>query len=43
MKQPEAFVVALALLIGGTVVSRRYLSRNAQVVLGALVMLVRAA
>lgn len=36
MKEPEAFIVVLVLMIGATVVSRRYLSRNAQLALGAI-------
>lgn len=36
MNQGEAFVLALLLLVGTTVIARKYLSRDAQVVLMAI-------
>lgn len=36
MKEPEAFILALLLLVGATVVARRYLGRDARIALGVL-------
>jgi hypothetical protein len=36
MKEPTAFVLALLLLVGATVITRRYLSRGARVALGLI-------
>jgi hypothetical protein len=34
MKEPEAFILALLLLLGATIVARKFLSRDARVALG---------
>ena len=39
MKEPEAFVLALVLLAGATVITRRYLGRDARIALGAIAAL----
>jgi hypothetical protein len=36
MNEGEAFILALLLLVGATIVARKYLSRNAQVALGVI-------
>lgn len=36
MKEPEAFILALLLLIGATAVARRYLGRDARIALGVI-------
>lgn len=36
MKEPEAFVLSLLLLVGATVIARRYLGRDARIVLGVI-------
>ena len=36
MKEPEAFVLALLLLIGATVVTRKFLSRDARLALAVV-------
>jgi len=40
MKESEAFVLALLLLVGATVITRRYLGRDARIVLGVIAALV---
>jgi hypothetical protein len=36
MKEPEAFILALLMLIGATVVARKFLSRDARLALGVV-------
>ena len=43
MNEGEAFVVALLLLIGATVVTRKYLSRDARVALAVVAALAHLA
>jgi hypothetical protein len=43
MKEPEAFVLALLLLVIATVISRRYLGRDARIALGVIAVLAHLA
>jgi len=43
MKEPTAFVMVLLLLIGATVITRRYLGRDARIVLGLIAAAVHLA
>jgi hypothetical protein len=43
MKEPEAFILALLLLIAATAITRRYLSRDARFALGVVAALLHLA
>jgi hypothetical protein len=43
MKEPEASVLALLLLVGATVITRRYLGRDARIALGVIAALTHLA